>query len=188
MASSYYLLNLFIDTHEYSGPMYYDHATDHDKHQLLNLYRERADTHNEKVTNDKYFDAGFDLLVPQQMTCPEGTVTKIDHMVKCAMSFVPEGDLSKATPVGYYLYCRSSTATKTTLRLANAVGIIDSGYRGNIIAAFDNIGKETQDVEKHQRLVQLCPPNLSYPIKVNVVDDLGELTERGTGGFGSTGL
>ena len=39
--------------------------------------------------------------------------------------------------VSYYLYPRSSVSTKTPLRLANSVGIIDSGYRGNIKAVFD---------------------------------------------------
>jgi len=184
---SYYHLSLFIDVSDYSGPL----SVDQDKHELLNLYQERVETHNQKAFSDKYFDAGFDLLVPEEITCPPERLTKVDHAVKCAMSFVPFGDLTKASPVGYYLYCRSSTATKTTLRLANAVGIIDSGYRGNIIAAFDNIASQPYTVERHQRLVQLCPPNLSYPLKVTIVNDLselGELTERGTGGFGSTGL
>ena len=79
------------------------------------------------------------------------------------------------------------------MRLSNSVGIIDSGYRGNIIAAFDN-RKEVGDgegftVERGMRVVQICPPDSGYPILVTLVDkedDLG-ITNRGSGGFGSTG-
>ena len=95
--------------------------------------------------------------------------------------------------VGYYLYSRSSTASKTPLRLANSVGVIDSGYRGNIIAMFDNV-KDYDFMEYNvtcgHRYVQICPPNLEYPMRVFVVDneyDLGKETARGNGGFGSTG-
>ena len=90
-------------------------------------------------------------------------------------------------PVGYFLYPRSSTGTKTPLRLANSIGIIDAGYRGNYIAAFDNIRPQAFTVEKGQRLVQICPPNLTYPLRVELVNDLDMQTERGAGGFGSTG-
>ena len=89
-------------------------------------------------------------------------------------------------PVGYFLYPRSSTGTKTPLRLANSLGIIDAGYRGNYIAAFDNIREAVFTVDRLQRLVQICPPNLTYPLRVELVEEL-EQTERGAGGFGSTG-
>ena len=92
-----------------------------------------------------------------------------------------------------YSVHRSSIA-KTPLRLSNNVGIIDSGYRGNLGAFVDNIhrskGCDTSwTVEKHTRLFQICGPNLE-PIEVEIVDsenDLGK-TSRGTGGFGSTGI
>ena len=98
--------------------------------------------------------------------------------------------------VSYYLYPRSSTGTKTPLRLANSVGIIDSGYRGNIKAAFDinstyfNKNQEFK-IESNMRFVQITPPDLSnYPMKVIIVDDishLGSSTLRGNSGFGSSG-
>jgi dUTP pyrophosphatase len=86
------------------------------------------------------------------------------------------------------MYPRSSTGSKSPLRLANSVGIIDAGYRGDYIAVFDNWRGTDYQVEKFQRLVQICPPNLTYPMFVEVVDDLGAATLRGTGGFGSTGF
>ena len=89
-------------------------------------------------------------------------------------------------PVGYFLYPRSSTGTNTPLRLANSIGIIDAGYRGNYIAAFDNIREPVFTVDRLQRLVQICPPNLTYPMRVELVEELVQ-TVRGAGGFGSTG-
>ena len=88
------------------------------------------------------------------------------------------------------------------MRLANSVGIIDAGYRGDIIAAVDTIGlfgsndiwhvwKETlSPIQKYDRYFQLCAPDLSA-FQVHIVDteaELGAPTTRGGGGFGSTGV
>jgi dUTP pyrophosphatase len=71
--------------------------------------------------------------------------------------------------------------------LANHVGIIDSGYRGNLMGAFRLLGQSEYTVEKHNRLLQICHPSLC-PVIVKMVDE-NELscTTRGSGGFGSTG-
>ena len=71
----------------------------------------------------------------------------------------------------------------------DSVGIIDSGYRGNCLAVFDNNSDQSYCINKGDRLVQICAGNLLYPIYpviVNTVDELGT-TERGSDGFGSTG-
>jgi dUTP pyrophosphatase len=118
-------------------------------------------------------------------------------------------DTDKNFNTGYYMYPRSSLS-KTKLRLANSVGIIDSGYRGNLIGMFDVVNIEdrplsdsntssVQDPDTcaiadyfakvNDRLIQICAPGL-VPIYVEVVEtieDLGNDTERGSGGFGSTG-
>jgi dUTP pyrophosphatase len=88
------------------------------------------------------------------------------------------------------------------MRLANSVGIIDAGYRGDLIAAVDTIGlfgstdiwhvwKETlSPIKKYDRYFQVCAPDLS-PFMVHIVDTEQELsppTARGQGGFGSTGV
>jgi dUTP pyrophosphatase len=88
-------------------------------------------------------------------------------------------------PVSYFLYPRSSII-KTNYRLANSVGIIDSGYRGKIIGAFDNINPQISTIDIYSRLLQICAPNLG-PIIVEIIDYIDE-TERGSGGFGSTGI
>jgi dUTPase len=109
--------------------------------------------------------------------------------------------VSLSPACGFYLYPRSSIS-KTRMRLANSVGIIDSGYRGDLIAAVDTIGlfgstdiwhiwKETlSPIKKYDRYFQVCAPDLS-PFLVHLVEsesELGAPTTRGTGGFGSTGL
>ena len=104
-------------------------------------------------------------------------------------------------PCGFYLYPRSSIS-KTRMRLANSVGIIDAGYRGDLIAAVDTIGifgssdiwhiwNETlSPVKKYDRYFQICAPDLS-PFLVHIVETEGDLsppTTRGHGGFGSSGV
>ena len=94
----------------------------------------------------------------------------------------------KQYPTGFYMYPRSSLS-KTPLRLANSVGIIDSGYRGDLIGAFDcNTHGEQYAVLKNDKLVQICGPGL-VPVLVELVDsvELLGITDRGDGGFGSTG-
>ena len=84
----------------------------------------------------------------------------------------------------YYLFPRSSIS-KTPLRMANSIGLIDGGYRGEIMAVCDNIKSEAYMVEKGQRLFQLVATD-SSPIEYELVETL-EMSTRGIGGFGSTG-
>lgn len=178
---------------------------------LRKLYENLVAEHN-KVTlpiiigTPSEYNAGFDLLAPTSMVVSGYSTIKVDHLVKCRMTkIIPHSSHpinvfqdsngilrqynTTILPVGFYLYPRSSTGTKTPLRLANSVGIIDSGYRGPLIAAFDNWKRDDYEIQDKQRLVQVCPPDLSYPIYVILVDSEEELgkTARGSGGFGSTG-
>ena len=86
--------------------------------------------------------------------------------------------------MGYYLYPRSSIS-KTPLRMSNSVGIIDWGYRGDIMAAIDNLSDEDYHIEKKTRLFQICSPTLQRIKEIEIVNDLDN-TDRGDGGFGST--
>ena len=85
--------------------------------------------------------------------------------------------------VGYYLYLRSSTGLNTPLTLANSVGVIDSGYRGNIKACFNC--NDDYEIKRSNRYTQICPPNLSYPMIVTEVDNISKLgiTTRNEGGL-----
>lgn len=144
------------------------------------MYTDAVSMHNKSIEENAYYDAGFNLICPADIHIEGFTTAKIDLGVRGAMEFT-------GVPVGYFLYPRSSTGTKTPLRLANSVGVIDSGYRGNYIAAFDNIRAAQFKVEKGQKLVQICTPNLTYALRVEIVNDLDLDTVRGDGGFGSTG-
>jgi len=144
--------------------------------ELKKRYIELAQAHNQQTEN-----AGFDIITPVHTPCFSGQVTKIDFGVKCRAMMVTDG--SKSYRTGFYMYPRSSLS-KTRLRLANSVGIIDAGYRGHLIGAFDAL--DDYSVQAGDRLVQVCAPGL-VPIMVTVLDDLGDVTARGSGGFGSTG-
>jgi len=157
--------------------------------EVRSLYKEAVVKHN-LMCDGEFFDAGFDLFCPADVEVGGGETTKINQEVKGEMRFITSLDDWRGVPVGYYMYPRSSTGTKTPLRLANSVGIIDAGYRGNYISVFDNSSRDMFKVEKKQRLVQICPPNMTYPMRIELVEketDLSSNTGRGEGGFGSTG-
>lgn len=95
--------------------------------------------------------------------------------------------LAMEIPEGYVglVYARSGLACKRGLAPANKVGVVDSDYRGEIKVALHNHGKEAQTVEKGERIAQMViAPYLS--VNYEEADTLSE-TERGEGGFGSTG-
>ena len=129
-------------------------------------------------------DSGVDLYFPEDGIIPamynnKVMTSKIDFEIKCQMKL-------RDKPIAYMLVPRSSIS-KTGLRMANSIGIIDSTYRGNIMAAVDNFG-HAYHVKQGERLFQIIAPNLA-PLKVVVLgdDEDFEETARGSGGFGSTG-
>jgi len=119
-------------------------------------------------------DAGIDLFVTEDQIIEAGETARI-HLGICC---------ENAENKPYLLMPRSSIA-KTPLRLCNSIGLIDGGYRGEIMAAVDNIKDEDYKIEKGQRLFQLVAMDGS-PVKFELVDKLTDTT-RGEGGFGSTG-
>ena len=119
-------------------------------------------------------DAGLDLYVLEDMVFQPGDTLKIKFGITC------EPDDGKA----YYLFPRSSIS-KTPLRMANSIGLIDGGYRGEIMAVCDNIKNEEYHLKEGQRLFQLVAAD-SSPIEFELREKLSE-TSRGDGGFGSTG-
>ncbi len=95
--------------------------------------------------------------------------------------------LSMEIPEGYWgaIFARSGLATKMGLRPANCTGVIDSDYRGPIIVAMHNDSDEPQCINPGERIAQFI---LMPQIEIAFEDSstLSE-TERGSGGFGSTG-
>lgn len=101
-------------------------------------------------------------------------------------AFIPTG-LSMMIPVGTagLIYARSGMACKRGLAPANKVGVIDSDYRGEFIVVLHNHGTQSQTVSHGERIAQLVITPVFTPGFAEV-DELTD-TERGTGGFGSTG-
>jgi dUTP pyrophosphatase len=159
---------------------------DSNDNELVDRYVASISSHNNKVLDPsyQYLDAGFDLFVPNQIVCGGGQIVKVDLEVKCSAQVISNSGQSRYT--GFYMYPRSSIS-KTPLRLANSVGIIDSGYRGRLMGKFDCLQNQFV-VNKLDRLLQICSPGL-IPIYVELVtnEEMLGFTERGAGGFGSTG-
>ena len=120
-------------------------------------------------------DAGLDLFIAQEQTIKAGETALIKLQLACE----PENNQP------YLLMPRSSIA-KTPLRLCNSIGLIDGGYRGEIMAAVDNIKQEDYTIHSGQRLFQIVAMDGS-PLSFELVDRLSS-TSRGAGGFGSTGF
>jgi dUTP pyrophosphatase len=118
------------------------------------------------------YSAGLDLYAPESLDIPPGW-----HVA------IPSG-FAFEIPQGFYgqIKERSSLALR---RLIVHGGVIDSDYRGEIKILLFNESDEPQEVQKHERIAQL----LILPCSVDEVVEVGDLseTDRGAGGFGSTG-
>ena len=119
-------------------------------------------------------DSGLDLYILEDISFEPFETKKIKLGISC------ETEDGKS----YFLFPRSSIS-KTPLRMANSIGLIDGGYRGEIMAVCDNIKDYRYQIKKGQRLFQLVSHDLSE-IKFKIVDSLSD-SSRGKGGFGSTG-
>lgn len=101
-------------------------------------------------------------------------------------AFIPTG-LAMELPRGYagLIYARSGLACKRGLAPANKVGVVDSDYRGEFIVALHNHGTQPQTISHGERIAQLVVAPVLIPeyIETEALSD----TQRGAGGFGSTG-
>lgn len=121
--------------------------------------------------------AGYDLYActSEAVSIPPHTNVKIGT------------GIAMAIPDGYFgaVYARSGLSAKQGLRPANCVGVIDSDYRGEVMVALHNDTDTERKIDKNERIAQIVVmPYLS--VEFSETDMLDE-TERGTGGFGSTG-
>lgn len=136
---------------------------------------------NEKAILPTYgtkYSAGADLYA-----CIDESITINAGETK----LIPTG-LAMEIPFGYagLIYARSGLASKKGLAPANKVGVVDADYRGEVMVALHNHSQEAKSIDPKERIAQLViAPFLS--VEYNLVDELDENTERGTGGFGSTG-
>jgi dUTP pyrophosphatase len=157
---------------------------------MKDKYSSEVVNHNKNMMERFYPDSGFDLLFPNDVAFDSPFATKfVDFQVKAEMFYV---DCTSDTYSGaaFTVHPRSSIS-KTPLMLANHTGIIDAGYRGNLIGAFRwlNVDANTNsyNVQQYTRLLQACHPTLCPVYVVLVNEEELSTSERGTGGFGSTG-
>ena len=135
---------------------------------------------NEKAiipTRGSKYAAGWDLYacVNELITIPAHSTVKIGT------------GLAIEIPHGYFgaIFARSGLATKEGLRPANCTGVCDEDYRGEYVVALHNDTDEERIIEPNERIAQLVI--LPYlPVEFKEVDELSD-TDRGLGGFGSTG-
>lgn len=124
-------------------------------------------------------DAGYDLYA---CDIPNGKVEIAPHD-----TYMIHTGIAIAIPDGYagLLFARSGMASKRGIRPANCVGLADAPYRGELIIAAHNDSSDWQTVENGERIAQL----VIMPVVALTFNEVNELekTERGTGGFGSTG-
>ena len=109
------------------------------------------------------------------------------HTIAPMERVIVKSGIKMAIPVGYVglIWDRSGLAAKYSLH--TMAGVIDSGYRGEIGIVLINLGSEEFAVEKGMRVAQIIiQPCLN--VSVSEVESLDDETERGDGGFGSTGI
>ena len=201
----YYELKIYLD------PTIVDNMTQQKYDKMVRTNQSKYDAWRSLRTQQciPELDAGIDLYTPQNHTIGASELSHKTNMgIKCSMTFYQPG-IQAPLPCGYFLYPRSSTGAKTSLRLSNSVGVIDAGYRGFIIALFDNVSDKSYSIQGGDRVVQICSPNITYPIIPILVSNETDIENyftmqegenpleppasrkhpirRGTDGFGSTG-
>ena len=166
-------------------------AVNPNNEELIELYKKHVAKHNKSMKTDYFHNAGFDVFIPKEMSFEKEITSKfIDLEIKTEMLYYENSSFKNC---GYNMHPRSSIS-KTPLMLANHTGIVDSGYRGSLIGAFrwlktsnDN-NTTSYNLEKHTRLLQICHPSLCRIVVCLVEESELSTTERGEGGFGSTGI
>lgn len=121
-------------------------------------------------------DAGMDLYSIEEVVIPPSET----RLIKTGISIqLPKMTEAQVRP-------RSGLALKHSITVLNTPGTIDEGYRGEIGVILINHGKNEFVVEKHMKIAQMVIKPI-YDINILEVEELND-TERGEGGFGSTGF
>ena len=166
--------------------------SDQNNDPLKDFYYQHVIYHNKQIEERNYPDSGFDIPVPNHenifLNYNHTDSLKVDLKVKAVMY-----NNEKKRCVPFQIFARSSIY-KTPLRLANSVGIIDSGYRGNLGIVLDKFNKTHDNIvtiTPFRKMVQICNPSLE-PFNVIILEEKTFMehfgnTDRNSGGFGSTG-
>ena len=151
-----------------------------------------------QIQNHRWTDSGFDIpMLAQNIDMSQKTHC---FSLGIRVAAITRNDFTNGTwhridfdPYPCLLLPRSSIY-KTPFRLCNSIGLIDAGYRGEVKAMADNINVQDETTIRYDsgtRFFQLCQHNFLPWMKIEIVDE-DELPpppdNRGSGGFGSTGL
>jgi dUTP pyrophosphatase len=155
---------------------------DPDLHKLQIKYVNKSD--NLEPTWAKEGDSGFDLRANLPDGEKEVTLQPFERML------IPTG-LYFELPMGYELQIRPRSGHSFKTGLMAILGTVDTGYRGEIKVIMVNLNQTPQRIEQGERIAQgvvtsRVSTEFGKLIKLNSVEEMSE-TERGTGGFGSTG-
>jgi dUTP pyrophosphatase len=138
---------------------------------------------NPDPSYQKIGDSGFDLMA----SLPEGATITIQPLKR---ALIPTG-LHFQIPIGFELQVRprSGLALKYGITVLNTPGTVDSGYRGEVKVILYNTGDEPFIINNGDRIAQgvIAPVQFSKTTKILRVNKLDE-SDRGSGGFGSTGV
>ena len=155
---------------------------------LREEYEKRVAAHNTRLNDSSHPDSGFDILQPsERILYRENELNNKIPLGVMAAAY----DIESGKPLAYYLFPHSSIS-RSNMRMSNSVGIIDSGYRGELIAAVDLVAcsradgacsradvekgniKEVVHIHVKDRYFQICMGDLR-PFYVELVDTLGDL-------------
>jgi dUTP pyrophosphatase len=148
----------------------------------LYIRAENAELRNmikKQIENHRFTDSGFDIPMLANNIDMSTKTTCFSLGIRVAV-----GDSRPC------LLLPRSSIYKTPFRLCNSIGLIDSGYRGEVKAMVDNLKHEyIMPIGEGTRMFQICRHNFLPWDSIVIVDELPAATDdRGSGGFGSTGL
>lgn len=154
----------------------------------LFIYTDNAELRQliqKQIDNHRYTDSGFDIpMLAQDITPNKNGVATLRFQMKAAATL-------QQSPSPFLILPRSSISN-SPFRMTNSVGLIDMGYRGELMAKVDVLDHyEPFTVLEGQRFFQLCRPDFRPWTCIQLMNSESELPKapdsRGSGGFGSTG-
>lgn len=136
----------------------------------------------------RYTDSGFDILLPQQLIEFDG------HSVQTIRTEIMVAAVTENGQTVPCLLLPRSSLSSSPYRLANSIGLIDMGYRGEVMAKCDSAipnDNTSYLIDDGRRLFQIVQHNFLPWKHINIVENITDLPyaidNRGSGGFGSTG-
>lgn len=144
----------------------------------------------EKLSVKDKDDAGIDLraAIDETITLKAGAFTVIPTGIKL---HIGSDNIHRLyTDIGVYgaIMPRSGLGFKHFVRLANTVGVIDANYQGEIMIKVRNEGYDTLTIERGDRICQMVFHIYRKDVQFEEVESFDEETQRGEGGFGSSGV